>query len=180
MLLDSVLFLAAHALGAMTRSPSPADAFAIQKTLALFPIAVDNKRYEILSEVFTPDARFQFSPTTTFFGLPAIKGNVSAVLEKLNTQHALSTLFINMTDDKAATATNYFQGTFFAKANTTGEMLQIFDYYVDDLVKFKGQWLIKHRVLNSFVSPSRRKRVFRRPAMIQIFWLEETLTLIRA
>ena len=138
---------------ALTNHPPAADdVTAIQQTLALFPLAIDLKQFDLLDAVFAPDAVANFTGHSVSVGLPAIKTYLSAGLAGLASQHNLGTLYINQTGSDTATSYNWLQGTFFGTGVAANRSYSDFGYYQDDVVKSQGRWLVKKRVFGTFVS----------------------------
>ena len=78
---------------AYTPVPSPADELQIRNKLSLYAIAIDNKDFGLLSQVFTQDVHINFpSPGgENLNGLPAVQEYLKAQLDGFVTQHTLST-----------------------------------------------------------------------------------------
>ncbi|KAH8669183.1 hypothetical protein BX600DRAFT_435680 [Xylariales sp. PMI_506] len=79
----------------------------IRSTLLLYSLAVDGKNWDVLDNVFTPDARANYSkPLGVLEGLPNIKSSLSNFLDAFpHTQHHLSTSIINTCGDSAVSVT---------------------------------------------------------------------------
>ena len=144
----SCLTPAEYALG---NNPSAEDVTGIQQTLGLFPVAIDQKQFDLLDAVFTTNATANFRGPSLLVGVPAIKRSLSKGLTGLISQHDLGTLYINMTEPDKAVSYNWLQGTFFGTGNSAGQTFSFFGYYRDHLVQSHGRWYIQDRFSGEFV-----------------------------
>ena len=125
----------------------------VQQTLNLFPLSVDSKNYTILSEIFTEDAiaNFQLFPIAN--GLPAIVDGLSRLLAPLVSQHSYTTQEITLDNGTDGSAITYLQGNFFGQGNLTGQVLNNYGKYLDDLTFVDGVgWRVRNRTLITIVS----------------------------
>lgn len=124
----------------------------IHTSLTQYARAIDTKNFALLSSVFTPDARANYtSYLSNLAGLPAIQSSLQAAVAKIDSQHLLGSITIDIADDgevAVANSTTYFQASLFGKGNLTGKVLYQYGYYVDDLVLVRDQgWRILKREL---------------------------------
>lgn len=136
-------------------NPQVAAIVSIQQTLALFPIAVDTKNYDLFSSVFTPNvsANFSMPGSQNIHGIPMLTASLSKGLAGLVSQHSLSTLSVNFSSPTVATSVQYLVGTFFGQGNLTGQVSSNYGNYVDTLLlQDDGSWLVSKRTFESLVS----------------------------
>lgn len=130
----------------------------VQQTLNLFPIAIDNKNFSILNQVFTTDAFAAFQPDQPQYSLQNITGWLELFLSNVTSHHSLGGLYVTQENPCEATAISYLQGSFFGRGPATGQMYQSFGYYQDQLFKNGGigsdSWLVVNRTLHGIVSTS--------------------------
>ena len=137
---------------ALNNKPSAEDVTAIQQTLGLFPIAIDQNQFDLLDAVFSPNATANFGSPTRLVGIPAIRSSLILGLTGLVSQHHLGTLYINMTGPHHATSYSWLQGTFFGTGDATGQTFSFFGYYRDHQVRSQGRWYVQDRFSEEFVS----------------------------
>lgn len=131
----------------------PAAIVDIQQTLNQYALSVDSKNYVILADIFTPDARADFLVFPVVHGLPAIVAVLSKALEGLISQHSLTTQVITLESETDASAITYLQGNFFGQGNLTGQVLNNYGKYIDDLTFVQNVgWRVRNRTLVNFVS----------------------------
>lgn len=140
----------------------------IHQTLHTYPLAIDGKDFALLSSVFAPNAFANYTgPLSNLTGLAAIESGLAASVASVNSQHLLGTTVIdihggNETGDAGygagegkpttANSTTYFQATLFGKPYATGELVTLYGYYADELVKLNEGWRISDRLL-VFIGP---------------------------
>ena len=131
----------------------------IQQTLALFPIAVDTKNYNLFSSVFTPNvsANFSMPGTQNIHGIPDLTAGLSKGLKGLVSQHSLSTLSATFESNTSANSVQYLLGTFFGQGNLTGQVSSNYGTYFDSLLlQDDGRWLVNKRTFVNIVSVNHR------------------------
>ena len=119
----------------------------IRNTISNYAIALDDKNWALLEEVFTTDCEICYpQPLGTLRGLQTTKDTLSHTIGHLSTQHALSTQVINVTDKGTATATTYITASHFLDDRSFVSMGKLCDTLVnisDDLNN--AQWRISTR-----------------------------------
>lgn len=80
----------------------------LQQTLALYPLAIDSKKFAALDQVFAEDVIANYSPPIgVLTGLPAVESVLQASLAPVLTQHALSTFsVIELEEESASTVSS--------------------------------------------------------------------------
>ncbi|OCL11339.1 hypothetical protein AOQ84DRAFT_191815 [Glonium stellatum] len=131
-------------------SPNPLDHIAIQNTLARYCIALDDKNFNALSDVFVEDCITHYPfPGGELKGVTTVQNAIQARLKPVTTQHALTTQTITISEDgMAASAVTYFTGAHFGTGAREGQLLTAYGKYIDELVRSEsqiGQWRIKKR-----------------------------------
>lgn len=124
--------------------------YAISRTLANYPFAIDSHDFGLLTQVFTPDASFAAPPPTPALeGLDTITSFLTTGLENTQSQHTYGTQAIDFSSRTTANATTYFVGTIVGTGSKKPlGTLSTHAKYLDDvvLVKHVG-WRIKTRTL---------------------------------
>lgn len=137
--------------------PDPSDVLAIQHTINQYPLAIDSKNFDKLSDVFTDDAFADYGvPVGVMNGLPQIKSVLNSSLFNVTSQHSLTTQSIDNVKNGKADATTYVIATEFGKEGTQfdGLMIVIYARYEDKLKDTHDGWRIYHRVVVFMVRAS--------------------------
>ncbi|GME64943.1 hypothetical protein M1818_002860 [Neofusicoccum parvum] len=124
----------------------------IQRTLNLYPFAIDGKQYDLLDEIFFPSAWSNYSALMgAFDSLPALKTGLRDILAKVNTQHGLTSQLIEVAKGgtTARTAT-YFSAMHFGTGAYAGQSVWAWGTYEDNWVRNSstGEWKIVERTLD--------------------------------
>ncbi|KAI9673616.1 MAG: hypothetical protein M1817_002253 [Caeruleum heppii] len=130
-----------------------ADVDAIRHTLFRYPQAIDSKAYDIMEELFTPDATYSLSPAVpAVTGVAAIKNVIASASRDAKTQHFMGTEVIDL-DRKRGTATSvvYLLGTFYGQGGVN-RTTNAYGFFKDELVRTNSaghypdlQWRFKSR-----------------------------------
>lgn len=134
---------------------SPTTNVEIRQTLSRYAIANDEKDFEALSKVFTPDAVCKFPlppPNDIIRGLPAIQAALKIQLADFVTQHTMSTTVVDNVNSRSPNSTAYLVANYLGQGNLTGQLLSFYGKYLDQWEYQGRQWKIKHRELVLFVS----------------------------
>ena len=127
----------------------------IRQTISRYALANDEKNFDALSEVFTPDAVVKFPlppPNDIIRGLPAIKAALKVQLADHVTQHTMSTTVVANVNSRSPNSTAYLVANYLGQGNLTGQLLSFYGKYLDQW-EYQGRlWKIKHRELVLFVS----------------------------
>lgn len=130
-------------------TPTPDDDLAIRTVLVRYATAIDEHRWELLDDVFAPDATIDFTRS----GGPA-EGSLDAFREWLRstiglvpiTRHHLSNVRVEVDGDTASSAT-YLHNPL---ADETGRVfLTIGGTYEDRWVRTDGGWRIVERTFTT-------------------------------
>lgn len=147
---------------AFTPLPSAIDELEIRNKLSLYAIALDTQNFALLDQVFTPDAviDYRVPEASILYGLPAVKTYLVKMLTGFVTQHTLSTTVVEQTDrNGGVNSTVYLVANYLGQGNLTGSAAYVYGTYLDAWTKQKGEWRIKARTLDYFVS-----------VLFDIFW----------
>lgn len=146
-----------------------ADLLAIQSirdTLALYPLALDGRNYDILDKVFVHDVQATYmEPLGTFSNVQDLKSGLAKVLSGLaSTQHNYGTQLINVLSPTTAVSVTYIHASHFMNpgpidANVfldDGNVFYGFAQYQDSWARQgDGLWKITNRITVFMVrSPS--------------------------
>ncbi len=131
----------------MALSPQElSDRSEIMDTLIRYAEAIDTKNFDLLAEVFTPDAHVDY---TTSGGIEGKYPEIRAWLEKALTPfpaylHALSNTTFRFAGDTAHTRT-YFVNPMAYPADGGLHTFTVYGHYVDRLVRNADGWRIADR-----------------------------------
>ncbi|KAK3672500.1 hypothetical protein LTR78_007550 [Recurvomyces mirabilis] len=97
----------------------------IRYTLNLYPIIIDGKAFSALDQVFTATAVANYSsPLNVLTPLSTIKTTLAASLAPVNTQHSLTTQFIEISPGACtARSVSYYTAAHFGVGIYEGEVL---------------------------------------------------------
>ncbi len=124
----------------------------IEDLILEYAIALDRKDYDLLDNIFTPDAHVEYLGIGDCHGCDAVKGLVTGVLEQCaETQHMLSNIRIKLNGD-TATASCYLQAIHVGKGDHEGQLLTIWGEYLDELILTDSGWRISKRQLRTIFS----------------------------
>jgi ketosteroid isomerase-like protein len=128
---------------------------AIRTTLALYPLSIDGKNFNALSEVFTSNAVANYSaPLNVLTPLSTIQSVLQASLAAVNTQHAFATQLIDVLSPTSAFSVTYYTATHFGRGPFLGATATAYGQYQDVWAKQSdASWKITHRNLVYMVSP---------------------------
>ena len=141
-------------------SLSPSENLEIRNKLSLYALAVDNKQFGLLDNIFTQDI-FADYVGQTYSGLPAFKAFLNISTANKTTQHAISSTILDdgaiagLGNSQSPNSTAYVVATFLGQGNLTGTSLALYGKYLDSWVRDQGAWKIKRRVFTLFVSITR-------------------------
>ena len=111
----------------LSRPLSPQDAVdtvEIQQTLNYYGLVVDLRRFDLLQYVFTPDVTVNFNTPglPILHGLNAVTTFMSKALQSVNSFHAQSTHYIDLSNKTKPTATTYNSAKFFGTGDRKGKV----------------------------------------------------------
>ncbi|KAJ6459556.1 hypothetical protein C8R45DRAFT_1109426 [Mycena sanguinolenta] len=149
--LTSTMPISPFDLPALLPVPSTPDLAAselIRTTLGHYPLSIDGKNFEALALVFAPDAVANYSaPLDVLTPLATIQAALASSLEKVTTQHALSTQVIEILSESEAFSVTYYTATHFGMGLFEGEILVAYGQYQDHWVLRDQGWKIQNRNL---------------------------------
>jgi len=120
----------------------------IEAVIIRYASALDKKQYELLGEVFTPEATANYVGLAKCEGLDSIIKLVSGVLDQCgNTQHLLGNIQIEL-DGNHAKASCYLQAIHVGLGDHSDQVLTVWGEYKDQLVKTAAGWRITFRELS--------------------------------
>ncbi|KAK1714118.1 uncharacterized protein BDZ83DRAFT_636688 [Colletotrichum acutatum] len=131
----------------------------IRNAIAIFPLAVDSKNYDLLSEGFAPNVVVEYpEPIGVTRGVKDLQQALEHVLKGLETHHALSTQSIKQTSQTSADGTTYCMAVHFGTGKATGRQVTGWSHSQDTLEKgiFDNQegWRITKRKVHFHVPHS--------------------------
>ena len=126
----------------MTAADDVADRLAIQDLIARYPIVVDGADYDGLDELFTADARIDFTAFGGPVGTPAeIKPFLRDSLGLFSrTQHMMGLPVINVDGDRASARTPCNNPMVLTEADGSTKVWLIGLWYDDELVRTESGW----------------------------------------
>jgi hypothetical protein len=120
----------------------------IRTTLGHYPLSIDGKNFGALALVFAADSVANYSaPLDVLTPLATIQAVLASSLEKVTTQHALSTQVIEVLSEGEAFSVTYFTATHFGMGVSEGEMVVTHGQYQDHWALQHQSWKIKNRNL---------------------------------
>ncbi|WP_024803144.1 nuclear transport factor 2 family protein [Nocardia sp. BMG51109] len=123
------------------------DRLEIQDLTVRYAHAVDTHQWDLLDDLFTPDAHIDFSATgAPTGGLAGLKEFLAQVLPNFVAhQHFLSNWSITVDGDTAAVRTMCHNPMVVADQEGRQTLMQYGLWYVDDLRRVDGRWRIARR-----------------------------------
>lgn len=138
----------------------------IRDTLALYPLALDGRNYDVLDKIFVSDVHSTYmEPLGAFSNLQDLKSGLAKVLDGLaSTQHNYGTEIVNILSPTTAVSVTYIQSSHFTNQGPIdtnvflddGNVFYGFAQYQDLWARQgDGLWKITNRVTVYMVrSPS--------------------------
>lgn len=135
------------------------DRLEIQDLMVRYSHAVDTRQWDLLDEVFTPDAHIDYSAMGGSTGdLTATKEFLATMLPNfLAFQHLISNSSISVDGDTATGRTLCHNPMLVADAQGRQSLMLCGLWYLDTFVRIDGQWRIQRREEEKgymFVAPS--------------------------
>jgi SnoaL-like domain len=129
----------------MTSLDTTSDRLDIADLLALYSTALDTKQWDLLDEVFTPDAVCDYGSLGNPANRDEIKALIRRTLEPLDfTQHFIGNVVVKVDGDKAHTDL-YLIAQHIRAGAAGGESYMMGARYADDVVRTPEGWRISHR-----------------------------------
>lgn len=128
----------------------------IRNKLSLYAIRLDTKQFDLLDEIFTRDVVANYGlPGTvgTYYGLIAVEDFLKSNLPpNVVTQHAITTIVIDFSDESTPISTSYVTANYFGQGNLTGQAVAIYASYRDQWTSEDWSWKLKNRTASYVVS----------------------------
>lgn len=123
------------------------DRLEIQDLFARYSFAIDDRDWDALDDVFTPDARIDYSETGGAKGSVAqIKRWLPIAMERFPTyQHMVATTQLRLDGDRATSRTILFNPMIHKAADGTEQVFFVGLWYRDTLVRTDRGWRIAER-----------------------------------
>lgn len=123
------------------------DRLEIQDLFARYSFAIDERDFDALDTVFTPDARIDYTETGGAKGtLPEIKAWLPVALERFPMfQHMVATTKLELAGDEARSRTILFNPMTHKAEDGTEQVFFIGLWYRDRLVRTADGWRIAER-----------------------------------
>ena len=101
------------------------DTIAIQQVINLYSIVADQKRFELLSQIFTSDVTVNFNTpgVPILHGLASVSQFMSAALRDVVSYHAESTHNVDLLSAARSHATTYNSAKFFGTGQQQGQIV---------------------------------------------------------
>lgn len=107
----------------------------IRNKLSLYAIHLDTKQFDLLDEIFTSDVVANYGlPGTAGIhnGLTAVKDFLRSNLPPNSiTQHAITTIVIDFSDESTPVSTAYVAANYFGQGNLTYQAMAVYGVYLD-------------------------------------------------
>lgn len=153
----TTLLATRHALGHYAQPYLTVEAdLEICDKIALYSIALDDKNFGLLEDVFTKNVTARLGvpkPGDVTRGRTNLKNGLKVILDSLATQHTDSTIFVNFTNLYELTSISYLVANYLGQGDLTNQTLVFYGKYSDKWAFEDGTWKSKERNLTFFVSP---------------------------
>lgn len=124
------------------------DRLDIADVLARYCVALDSRDWELLEQVFTPDATARYGRAGQPRGLPAIVAVVRSSLEPLDaSQHFIGTSLVEPDGADGARGRTYLIAQHVCGGLPDGSQFVVAGTYVDRFVRTPDGWRIRERHL---------------------------------
>lgn len=123
------------------------DRLEIQDLFARYSFAIDDRDFDALESIFTPDAIIDYSETGGAKGtVGEIKAWLPVAMKRFPMfQHMVATTKLKLDGDKATSRTILFNPMTFRKADGQDQVFFIGLWYRDELVRTSDGWRISSR-----------------------------------
>jgi 3-phenylpropionate/cinnamic acid dioxygenase small subunit len=123
------------------------DRLEIDDLLTRYTVALDTRQWNLLADVFTPDATIDY---TSSGGIKGAYAEVAAWVEKAltpftATQHLLGNRHIELNGDRGTGRTYFFNPSSLTDSSGAVTMLFVGGYYLDAFVRTADGWRIAER-----------------------------------
>lgn len=123
------------------------DRLEIQDLFARYSFAIDDRNYDALDSVFTPDAVIDYTEAGGIKGKPSeIKPWLAAAMKRFPMfQHMVATTELKLDGDRAKSRTILFNPMVYRKTDGEDQIFFIGLWYHDELVRTADGWRITSR-----------------------------------
>ena len=123
------------------------DRMQIDDVLIRYTVAIDTKDFDLLDQVFTPDAHIDYTASGGIEGeYPNVKGWLANALSLFPTyQHFIGNTTHTLDGDAARTRTYFINPMVFENPDGSNHVFTVGGYYVDRLVRTDAGWRIEDR-----------------------------------
>ncbi len=128
-----------------------ADRLDIEEVLTRYAWALDTKQFDGLDEVFTPDARIDYSSSGGIAGaFPEVKAWLASVLPHFPAyQHLVTNKHITLDGDRATSRAEFYNPMVTSRPDGSQGIFFVGGEYHDELVRTADGWRIRERVERS-------------------------------
>ncbi|KAJ3531568.1 hypothetical protein NM208_g8827 [Fusarium decemcellulare] len=120
----------------------------IRNIIALYSQLLDQKHFEQLGKVLTPDVSLEYpAPLDAFKGIEESQNGLKKAISHPKTIHCLSTQSIHLTGPETAVATTYVMAHHWLGEKTFVSPGKYDDELVKDVFNGENAWRIKRRVV---------------------------------
>ncbi|MEM9704562.1 MAG: nuclear transport factor 2 family protein [Pseudomonadota bacterium] len=117
----------------------------IIRALSRFARILDEKRWDVLTDVFAEDLKFDYGAGGEQHGIDALRANMSKFLDVCGpTQHLIGSILVDVNGDKAVSRA-YVQARHQRKDDFTGPVFDTSGEYIDCWVRRAEGWRIVRR-----------------------------------
>jgi len=121
-----------------------ADVIAVQQLAVLYAYALDAREYDLLDEIFTPDAQL-YASSGSVMTRAQYKEQCVTVLPTLDATHHITTNTLVDVDGDTARARSYFQAQHVKRALAPDSTFLMAGWVDDIVVRVDGRWQIAQR-----------------------------------
>jgi 3-phenylpropionate/cinnamic acid dioxygenase small subunit len=120
------------------------DRLDIDDLLTRYAVAIDSKNFDLLDEVFTPDARIDYTSSGGIAGqFPEVKAWLASVLPHFPAyQHLVCNRYVTLDGDRATSVASFYN----PMQNPSGTLFFVGGEYRDQLVRTPNGWRIAERI----------------------------------
>ncbi len=141
------------------------DRIEIGELLARYSTALDSRDWDLLGEVFLPDAECDYGSLGNPHGVEEITALVRGTIADLDaTQHLVGNVVVSVRGDEA-TAECYLISQHIRQGTPGGDHYLLGGRYTDRVVRTPAGWRIAHRTLHRMWTTGNRD-VVRRPGAV--------------
>jgi SnoaL-like domain len=121
------------------------DIVQIINIINLYPVAVDTRRWDLLDQVFTEDARIEFGGAAKWNDLISLKRDFELIHRPFEATLHVTTNHQVVVNNDRANCLSYVHGRFIREVPEGGSLFESVGWYDDFLVRSSAGWRIKMR-----------------------------------